>query len=120
MPDIITAPTTVEKTIKTRAPFIGITNPESPAGAPFAGKSIDFNCAHVLRLDGKTVSAVNVDEEGKQLPSNVKRNIGDVFMQKQTFTDPVTGQEVTLSVAGLAMAIENVFAQWYGEDTAGV
>lgn len=117
MPDIITPSTTVEKTIKTRAPYIGITNPESPSSDPFLGKTIDFNCAHVLRLDGKTVSTVNSDDEGKPLRSNIKRNVADVYTQTQTITDPVTGQSVTLSVAGLALVIETLFAQWYGEDT---
>lgn len=118
MPDIITSPTTVEKTVKTRSPFIGITNPESPSNDPFLGKSIDFNCSHVLRLDGKTVSAVNTDEAGNPLLSNVKRDVKTVFAQVQTFIDPVTGHTVTLSVAGLALAIETLFSQWYAEDVA--
>lgn len=114
MPDIITDPVTVVKTVKTRAPFISISNPEGTDADPFAGKSIDFNCSHVLKLDGETVAAVN----GPDLPSNVVRQLGAVGAETVTFTDPVTSQVVTLSVAGLALSIETLFAKWYAEDVA--
>lgn len=115
MPDIITPAVSVLKSIKTRAPYIAITNTEAPASDPFLGKSVDFNCSHVLKIDGESAGTVTTDG-GRQLPTNVRRQIGAVAAEVVSITDPVTSNPVTISVAGVSLVLETLFAKWYQED----
>lgn len=50
-----------------------------------------------------------------RLPSTT-RNITNVITETVTVTDPVTQQEVTVSIAGMDAIIEEFFLRWFQED----
>lgn len=56
--------------------------------------------------------------EGGIPGQQVRRYMADVETVTETITlnDPVTGQTVTISVGGIAIAIEAMFREWYLDD----
>jgi hypothetical protein len=44
--------------------------------------------------------------------------VSDVAIETVSFVDPVTGQPVTLSVAGIAIAIKTKMIDWMEKDQA--
>jgi hypothetical protein len=48
--------------------------------------------------------------------SNTVRSFDNVITETITITDPVTQQEITMSVAGIATAIEDLYVRWWNED----
>lgn len=82
------------KNTKWTMPELVITSP--PAPQP---DSIYFRLLRRISLDS--------DEIIKQYDTNVALDMAELI-KTQTFTDPVTGERVTLSIAGLAVAIR----QW--------
>lgn len=102
MPDILSPLETVTKQVKTRAPRIHIENPSGPE------KSISFASESVVMIDGVPVATLDAPP--------VKRAFPAVAAETFTITDPVTGQAVTISVAGIATAIEEAYVRWYNQD----
>ena len=100
MADIYTDSQLIERRWKTRAKKIIITNP----------------------LDGQQqivfdVEAVPYDNnipklEESQVKPPLKINVMEVATDMFTVFDPVTRQNVTISGAGIAMAIEAAFVEW--------
>lgn len=106
MPDIISDPVVVTKRVKTRACQIYIDN------AFAADKRIDFTSeARILLNDA------NGGVE-PQSPPSVTRMMSQAATKTVTITDPVTSQSVTLSVAGIATAIEQCYVDWFNDDRA--
>jgi hypothetical protein len=106
MPDIISDPVVVTKRVKTRACQIYISNPYA------ADKRLDFTSEARILLD---------DANGgvePQSPPAVTRMVSQVAAKTVTITDPVTGQAVTVSVAGIATAIEQCYVDWFNDDRA--
>ena len=85
-----------------RANRVVIQNPAD--GAP----SVAFRNEKVVKVDGVT-------EGTSKLPST-NRDIANVATETITLTDPVTGQPVTVSAAGLASIIEAFYIKWWQED----
>ena len=102
MPDIITDPVSVSKRIKTRARQIYIDNPLG------ADKRLDFASEGAVLLDDAFA--------GSESRPSVTRMLSTVATKTVTITDPVTAQSVTISVAGIATAIETCYVDWYTED----
>ena len=105
MPDIYTNPQVIERRWRTRAKKIVITNPPSEAG---------LNCQKQIIFDVENIPYDNnipqFDQAQAQPP--LKVNVNDVATQIFTVLDPVTGKNVTISVAGVAAAIESGFVTW--------
>ena len=57
----------------------------------------------------------DVDVGQKRLP-NVTRVVSDVSSETKTVTDPVTTQEVTVSIEGMHLLISEFFNDWWTED----
>jgi len=89
-----------------RAKRVVIHNPTT--GTP----SVSFRNEKVVY---ETVDGVETAIATSKLPST-SRNIQNVALETATVTDPVTGQEVTISVAGLDVVIEEFFLRWFQED----
>lgn len=106
MPDILSPIVTVQKRVKTRASEIVIQNPETGRG----DKVVTFATEHVTFLDGERQTAIS--------GAPVVRRVADVAAETVTVVDPGTGQTVTISVAGIAAAIEQAYVDWYQEDVA--
>lgn len=102
MSDIITEPVQVTKQIKTRARQIYIDNQFN------ADKRIDFISEGLIIVDGKPA--------GTESKPAVTRSIPKVISNTITINDPITGKDTTISVAGMAMAIEEFYVLWYNED----
>lgn len=62
-----------------------------------------------LDADDKVTSIVSKD--GKMY-----RRVDKVIFEQIKFTDPVTQQEITMSVAGLGVAIKSAMVAWMLED----
>lgn len=75
---------------------------------PKGEKTVSFRNERVVYEDDKPVAT-------SKLPSTT-RNIDSVVTEVATVTDPVTGQEVTVSVAGMSKLIEEFFMRWYISD----
>lgn len=60
------------------------------------------------------------DEVVQVIPrqDNVYRRASKIALELTTITDPVTGQEITLSGAGMSVAITAAFCRWIIEDLA--
>lgn len=99
MPEIITEAKTVVVQEKTRAKTVVINNPLGGT------KSIDFLQEVVTLTD-----SVPTDSRGV-LPLTIL--VDDVISDKVTVNDPIVGGPVEISVAGIAMAIEEFYVKWF-------
>lgn len=70
-------------------------------GSPNSKKTIKYH-QETLILQGEDGAEVG---KAHHSPATISLDFNDVFMKTYTFTDPVTGVETTLSLAGLALAI---------------
>ncbi len=104
MDAIISDPITTQRQLKTRANKLVITNPAQ------GDIHIRFLAEHLLLLDGVSIAPLPCPD--------VVRNLMGVAAEVKTITDPVTGQPVTISVAGVADVIVKCFCDWYREDEA--
>lgn len=105
MSDIFSDPKIVEYREKIRAYRIQIEN-------PLAGeKRIEYVTEKQPFLDGEPLG------ESQSAPW-VSRNFSDVITETVTVVDPVTSEEITVSVAGIATLVESAFVKWYNEDVA--
>ena len=85
-----------------RANRIIIHNPAG--GVP----SISFRNEQVVFQDGEPIATTKLPTTGRKL--------NEVITEMFTIVDPVTAQEVTVSIAGLAELIEQGFIKWFKED----
>ncbi len=104
MEAILSDPVSTQRQVKTRASQLIITNPA------VGDINIRFRGENLLLLDGVPTAPLPCPD--------VIRNLMGVVTEVKTFTDPVTGQEVTVSVGGLADVIVKCFCDWYREDEA--
>lgn len=105
MPDIIENVTTGQKSERVRAVAVNITTPL------IGERVIEFPSERLLLLDGEVI--------GTKPQGAIVRNFSDVMTQTVSIADPVTGQSITISVAGIAMAIADRYETWYREQTGG-
>ena len=61
--------------------------------------------------DGNVSQIINRERQ-------LNRRIDKVAFEMVTFTDPITQQSVTISIAGLGGALEATVAKWMAEDYA--
>ena len=80
---------------------------KNPNGAP---KSIEYPVETILMAGGNDIGHDDAP------PPWVNRAFADVQTETISITDPVTSQPVTISVAGLAVAIAERFVKWFLED----
>jgi hypothetical protein len=73
---------------------------------------IEFPVEAVILSGDKTLGKVDTP------PPWVIRQFTSVQIEVIELTDPVTGKVVTISVAGLAVAIQDRFITWFMEDQA--
>lgn len=104
-PVIITDAVSVAKRVKTRAKRIIIDNPID------GDQSVYFEVEEHVLLD-------DVPTAGYRGAPDLSRVIASVATKTVTVTDPVTGEDVTVSVAGVATAIQALFVDWFNEDKA--
>lgn len=104
MEAILTDPENVQRQIKTRASQLIITNPAVG----------DIN----IRFKGENLLLINGVPTAPLPCPDVIRNLMGVATEIKTFIDPVTQQEVTVSVGGIADVIVKCFCDWYREDEA--
>ena len=105
MPDIYTDPELIQRRWRTRAKKIIITNPPSEAGIN-GKKEIIFDVEEVPYDNNMP----KFDEARSKAP--LKIGVMDVVAQTFTIFDPITRQNVTISVAGIASAIEEAYVTW--------
>lgn len=74
----------------------------------------------VISMRNEMITLVDDVERGRKNISNTTRNFADVQTELITITDPVTSQEITISVAAVATAIEETYVKWWNEDQAPV
>lgn len=67
-----------------------------------------------LELDDKDNVVSEKFRDGK-----VFRKVMDVALETVTFTDPVTQQQITMSVAGMGTAVKLMMIKWILEDNKG-
>jgi hypothetical protein len=114
-PDLSTTAVSAQKQIVTRAGSIYITNPDQ--GIPVA----TFYVEQKLWLDGIPIMPLPMDNpDNPGITQIVRALTPDVVTQTIEFTDPVTGQDMTVSVAGVAAILTQIFATWYGVDLAAL
>lgn len=89
-----------------RANRVVIHNP--PTGEP----TVSFRNEKVVY---ENVEGVETPLATSKLPSTTRR-ISEVLTEMATITDPVTQQEVTVSIAGMHAIIEEFFMKWFQED----
>jgi len=68
-----------------------------------------------------TIQKLNIDSSGTIVSEKIRdgkvfRKASDVALEVITFTDPVTKQEITMSVAGMATGIKALMVKWILED----
>jgi hypothetical protein len=84
---------------------------------PYAGdRTISFHSERLVMDASKGEAAEAVIARKPQAP--VVRPFSGVMLELITFTDPVTQKSVTISVAGLATAINDRYVTWYEQDKA--
>jgi hypothetical protein len=105
MPDIFTNSELIERRWKTRAKKIIITNPPSDNETGLE-KEIIFDVEDIPYDN----NIPNYIESFQQPP--LKISISNVASEIFVVFDPVTKQNITISVAGIASAIEEAFAKW--------
>jgi hypothetical protein len=105
MPDIYTSPELIERKWKTRARKIIITNPPSDASQEDQ-KEVIFDVEDVPYDN----NIPKYEDSRKKTPLKVVLN--DVITETFTIFDPVTRQNVNISVAGIATAIEECYVVW--------
>lgn len=103
MPDIYTNPELIERRWKTRAKKIVISNPSTENDGK---KEIIFDVEEVPY--DNNIPKFN---ESKQR-SPLKIDLNSVATEIFTVYDPVTGQNVDISVAGIASVIEECYVAW--------
>ena len=101
---ILSEPVTTQRQIQTRSNEITIKNPAN------GDVNIRFKGENLLIIDGVPPIPLPCPD--------VIRNLMGVVTEINTITDPVTGQEVTISVGGMAEVIAKLFCNWYREDDA--
>jgi len=89
-----------------RANRVIINNP------PKGEATVSFRNEKVIYED---VEGVETALATSKLPSTVRR-VTDVVAETVTVTDPVTQQEITVSIAGMDAIIEEFFLRWFQED----
>lgn len=100
MTDMYTDSQLIERRWKTRAKKIVITNPvEGQKQIVFDVEAIPYD-NNVPKL------------EEAQTKRPLKINVEEVATNMFTIFDPVTGKNITISAAGIAMAIEAAFVDW--------
>lgn len=77
-----------------------------------------YNGNKVISMRNEMITLVDDIERGRKNISNTTRIFSDVATELITITDPVTSQEITLSVAAVALAIEDAYVKWWNEDQA--
>lgn len=92
----------VEVKEKVRTNRITINNPH------LGKKTINFR--------NEKLTLVDDVETGKEKFPNTNRDFDAVITELITVTDPVTQQEVTVSIAGIATIVEAAFIKWWNED----
>lgn len=103
MPDIfVPVDTSAEVKQKVRTNKITISNP--------------FNGSKSMSFRNEKITLVDNVETGRDRAPNTTRSFDDVAAEMITITDPVTSQEITISVAGVATAIEEAYVAWWYED----
>lgn len=105
MPDIFTDPELIQRRWRTRAKKIIITNPPSEV-SDGKEKEIIFDVEDVPYDN----NIPKYDISQQQEPLRIKVN--DVVTETFTIFDPITKQNVTISVAGVASVIEEAFVKW--------
>ena len=92
------------ETLKLRADSIIIRNPKAPGQKsvhmdlmlePWDADAGDYTAGDARRVNGMSVPLTDAR-----------------YQETATITDPVTGQEITISVAGIAAAVEAVTVGW--------
>lgn len=68
-----------------------------------------------------TIQSLDLDNDNKILSEDFRdgkifKKVTDVALETVTITDPVTQQEITLSVAGLGTAIKAILIKWILEE----
>ena len=105
MPDIYTTSELLDRRWKTRAKKIVITNPPSDNELGLE-KEIIFDIEDIPYDN----NIPKYDESFQQPP--LKISVPNVASEIFVVFDPITRQNVTLSVAGIALAIEEAFVKW--------
>jgi hypothetical protein len=105
MPDIFTESTLIQRRWKKRAKKIVITNPSSEMASDNK-KEIIFDVEEVP-YDNNMPKF----DETKSLPP-LKVGFSDVITETFTIFDPITRKNVTISIAGIASAIEEAYFTW--------
>lgn len=75
---------------------------------PKGKQTVSFRNERVIYEDNKPVATT-------KLPST-NRHIEDVVTETTTIVDPVTGETITVSVAGMSRLVEEFFMKWYIDD----
>ena len=83
--------------------------------------NIDTIVPNSFRWVNATIQTVEIDDAGEITsisPNSMQlyRRIDKVATEFVTITDPVTGEEHKLSVAGIGLTIEAIMVQWMLED----
>ena len=111
LPNLSTPTTSADMQVVTRSGYITITNPDG--GVPVA----IFNIEQKLYLDGQPIMPLPLDSPFNPGLSQTARSLtDDIMAQTYTVTDPVTQQDVTVSVAGIESLLISVFSAWYHQD----
>jgi hypothetical protein len=114
--DLLSSPQIIQRVWKTLAPKIVITN------TPIA---IHGNNEVVQRIINFAVQKLPYDNnlpnlnEIQNLPP-LQVNFNDVATTVITVYDPVTGKNVCISIAGVAMVIQQAFVTWYLAANPGI
>lgn len=103
MPDIYTTPELIERRWKTRAKKIVISNPSTESDGK---KEIIFDVEDVPYDN----NIPKFDESKQKIP--LKVDLSSVASEIFTVYDPVTGQNINISVLGIANAIEESYVAW--------
>lgn len=77
-----------------------------------------FNGSKAISFSSERITFVNDEECNTVQDNSINRSFDDVEAETITFTDPVTEQEVTISVAGIVSAMEEAYSNWWAEDNA--
>ena len=68
-----------------------------------------------------TISTLELDDQNQVVSERIRdlklyRKVSNVATETVTITDPVTGQPITVSVAGIGGLIKAIMIQWMQED----
>ena len=103
---IITQQGNAEILKRIRSPKVTINNPES------GNKSVTFLNVEAKYLDGEFEGEVVKDRLHKVITN-------EVMMEDVVFTSPVDGEEKTLKVAEIMIAIQSAYVNWYNNREEG-